>query len=143
MYRFGYDFTSTSLVHPLLTTGGVDYRILIGEMDISDMKISYEIMGNIADTQIKLMAIGLGCYDNQRAKDCLLSMASSLQEGNHEYENNLRQFAQTCPCCSATPNHDVPYPSENECFHCRCYAVEATSSVKPRTSLRLPGVVLF
>lgn len=97
IYRYGYDATSATLIHPVLNTGLSDYSELIGHSDKLRVQASYEVMSNATVEQILLMHMAVGFYNSKArriASDCLITMIGCLREESYEYDDKVVAFSQ-------------------------------------------------
>ena len=97
IYRYGYDATSASLIHPLLNTGESDYYEIMDVADELKVQASYEAMTNASMVQIWLMHMAMGFYNRKAsrvARDCLVTMIECLRREIYEYDDKIVAFGQ-------------------------------------------------
>lgn len=108
MIKYGWHFTSRSVVHPLFNTGEIDYQLMIGEVSEQDIhNACCEVMTNVADVHIHLMAMAIATYGKQQLlelpKRCLLAMQRSLATETHAYQDLLLDLVEQCRARSYGP----------------------------------------
>ena len=96
IYRHGYDVASSLLVHPVFSTGQLDYSVLTGREEV-DMTASYLVAMNAAMVQALLMHMGAGFWNKKAggiAREVLVAMVKCLQSESYEYQDQVVSFQQ-------------------------------------------------
>ena len=99
MIKYGWHFTSRSLVHPLFNTGEIDFQLMAGVIDEQDIRMACcEVMTNVSDVHIHIMAMAIATYGKQQMlelpKSCLLAMQRSLATETDAYQDLLLDFRE-------------------------------------------------